>query len=141
MVIWPVAALVGSLPELHSVASLSPTGWLIMLYLIAFMSTTSQWLYFRCLSEVKASQASTFIYLTPFFTVILAAIFLGEIPTPAALVAGVLILIGVWVVNRPQHKRAPELIVSPQVPRPDPGVLAEKEPAKNPISSGGHDQT
>ena len=103
--IWPLAAVTGLLQELPTVANWSTNAWLIMLYLVAFMSTSSQWLYLRCLREVAASQASAFTNLQPFFTAILAAIFLGESPTPLTIGAGMLILLGVWLVNRPQKAR------------------------------------
>lgn len=103
--IWPLAALTGLLGELPSVLGWSTGAWLIMLYLVAFMSTSSQWLYLRCLREVPASQASAFLNLQPLFTAILAASFLGELPTPLTIGAGLLILLGVWLVNRPRPRR------------------------------------
>ena len=116
LAIWPLAALSGTLAELPSVANWSPSAWLMMLYLVAFMSTSSQWLYLRCLREIPASQASTFMNLMPFFTAIEAAIFLGELPTPLTIGSGLLILLGVWLVNRPRRARP-----RPSVPTPLPG--------------------
>jgi drug/metabolite transporter (DMT)-like permease len=105
--IWPAAGLLGVWPELPNVLNWSPTAWIVMLYLVALMSTSSQWLYVRCLREVRASQASASLYLMPFFTAIMAAVFLGEQPTPLTLIAGLLILVGVGLVNRPQETRQP----------------------------------
>ena len=101
--IWPIAGLLGTWSELPSLLDWSPSAWLIMLYLVAFMSTSSQWLYVRCLREVGASQASAFQYLSPLLTAVQAALFLGEAPTPVAIACGLLILGGVWLVNRPQR--------------------------------------
>ena len=107
--IWPIAGAMGAFPELPGVLSWSLNAWLIMMYLVAFMSTSSQWVYLRCLQEVRASQASAFLYLMPLFTAVLAALFLNEMPTPVSVAAGSLILLGVWLVNRPQvrHKKQP----------------------------------
>jgi drug/metabolite transporter (DMT)-like permease len=101
--ILPLAALFGTLGELPSLASWSPSAWMILVYLVAFMSTSSQWLYLRCLREIPASQASAFMNLMPFFTALEAAVFLGELPTPLTIGAGLLILLGVWLVNRPRR--------------------------------------
>jgi drug/metabolite transporter (DMT)-like permease len=103
---WPAAALLGTLSELPSVLAWSPTAWLVMLYLVAFMSTSSQWLYLRCLREVPASQASAMLNLMPLFTAVMAAVFLGELPTLVTLAGGLAILAGVWLVNRPRGVRA-----------------------------------
>src|SRR5439155_20483922 len=70
--IWPVALVMGAWSELPNLLNWSPAAWLIMAYLVAFMSTTSQWLYLRCLRELRASQVSAFLYLSPLFTAILA---------------------------------------------------------------------
>jgi drug/metabolite transporter (DMT)-like permease len=107
VVIWPAAGALGVWPELPNVLHWSPTAWSVMLYLVALMSTSSQWLYVRCLREVKASQASSSLYLMPFFTAIMAAIFLGEQPTLPTILAGMLILVGVWLVNRPRESAQP----------------------------------
>lgn len=111
LAIWPLAGLLGTWAELPSLLHWSPTAWLIMFYLVAFMSTSSQWVYVWSLRELRASQASAFLYLMPFFTAIMAAVLLGELPTPLSVAAGMLILVGVWLVNRPQAPRrrpAPE---------------------------------
>jgi drug/metabolite transporter (DMT)-like permease len=111
--IWPLAGLLGAWSELPNVLHWSPTAWIIMLYLVALMSTSSQWLYVRCLREVHASQASAFLYLMPFFTAVMAAIFLGELPTPLTIFAGLLILVGVWLVSRPQRARQRPAVARP----------------------------
>jgi drug/metabolite transporter (DMT)-like permease len=102
--IWPIAALSGTLEELPAVLGWSTTAWLIMVYLIAFMSTSSQWLYVRCLREVPASQAAAFNYLTPLFTAVQAALLLGERPTPLTIGAGLLTLAGLGLMNRPRPR-------------------------------------
>jgi drug/metabolite transporter (DMT)-like permease len=118
--IWPIAGLLGVWAELPSLLHWSPEAWLILAYLVAFMSTTSQWLYVRCLRDLNAGQASAFLYLQPLFTVVLAAIFLNEMPTLLTLGSGLLILGGVWLVNRPQRLRRP---AKPSLPMHDQPAL------------------
>jgi drug/metabolite transporter (DMT)-like permease len=79
----------------------SPAAWLVMLYLVGLMSTTSQWLYVRSLRDLRTSQVSALLYTQPLFTALIAAAVLGELPTPVTIVAGLLIVAGVWLVNRP----------------------------------------
>ena len=85
------------------------------------MSTSSQWLYLRCLREIPASQASAFLNLQPLFTALMAAGFLGELPTPLTIGSGLLILLGVWLVNRRQtprrHASAPAIPARREVSR------------------------
>lgn len=102
---WPLSGVLGVWSELPNLAHWSLGAWVILAYLVAFMSTTSQWLYVRCLRELTAGQASTFLYLQPLFTVIMAAMFLDEMPTVLTLGSGLLILSGVWLANRPQRAR------------------------------------
>jgi drug/metabolite transporter (DMT)-like permease len=114
--IWPAALLLGAGQELPRLLEWSPTAWLVMAYLVVFMSTSSQWLYVRCLREVGASQASAFQYLAPLFTAVQAALFLGEAPTLPLVACGLLILLGVWLVNRPARQVRP---APARVARPD----------------------
>ena len=103
--IWPVAGLLGVWSELPSVLTWSPAAWLVMLYLIALMSTTSQWLYVRSLRDLRTGQVSALLYTQPLFTALIAAAVLGELPTPVTIVAGLLIVAGVWLVNRPAARQ------------------------------------
>lgn len=98
--IWPVAGLIGAWSELPRVLEWSPTAWLIMVYLVGLMSTSSQWLYLQAVRDLQPSQVSSALYTRPFFTAVLAAVVLAEWPTPLTIGAGVLILAGVWLVNR-----------------------------------------
>jgi drug/metabolite transporter (DMT)-like permease len=52
------------------------------------------------LSRINASVAGSFLYLVPFFAVLIAWLWLGEVPPPIALLGGLLIVCGLLVVNR-----------------------------------------
>lgn len=51
------------------------------------------------LSRLPASVAGSFLYLVPAFAVVIAWVWLGELPHPLAFVGGALIVAGVYVVN------------------------------------------
>ncbi|MBA2450336.1 MAG: DMT family transporter [Chloroflexi bacterium] len=106
-VIWPLAGLLGVWAELPRVLSWSPAAWGVMAYLVILMSMTSQWLYVRSLRDLRTSQVSALLYTQPLFTALMAAAVLGELPTSVTVVAGLLILAGVWLVNRPMPARRP----------------------------------
>lgn len=51
------------------------------------------------LSRIPASMAGTYLYLVPAFAMAIAWLWLGEIPTLVSLVGGVLVVLGVVIVN------------------------------------------
>jgi drug/metabolite transporter (DMT)-like permease len=105
---WLIAGLLGIWPQLPSLATWSPTAWAVMLYLVVLVGTSSQWLYSWTIRELGPSRVSAGLYLKPLFVAILATAFLDEVPTLITIVSGLLILAGVWLVNRPQRSDAVE---------------------------------
>jgi drug/metabolite transporter (DMT)-like permease len=106
--LWPATALLGAWWELPSILTWSAVTWLGVAYLVIFTSAVSQVLYSYGLRAVSASEAISFMYLQPIFTAVLAAFFLDERPTVLTFVCGALILLGLWLVNRPRRPMAPE---------------------------------
>jgi drug/metabolite transporter (DMT)-like permease len=103
--IWLVAWLLGVLPELPSVARWSPAAWASMAYLVVVVATSSQWLYVWTIRELGPSRTSAGLYVKPLFVMLLASAILGEVPTIVTVISGLLILGGVWLVNRPPRLR------------------------------------
>ena len=99
--LWPATGLLGAWAELPEVLNWSLTTWLAVGFMALFVSALSQALYVYGLREVSASQAISFMYLQPVFTAILAAMFLDERPTLLTFGCGALIVLGLWLVNRP----------------------------------------
>ena len=56
-----------------------------------------------------SSLVAAYTYLQPVITVVLAAIFLGEVMRPVALAAGAMIFAGVWLSGRPIPPAAPPI--------------------------------
>lgn len=78
-------------------ASLMTTGAII--YLGLFPSVAGYLCWSNVLSKLPASKAANFLYLIPGLTILLAYIWLRELPTTTSLVGGLLALGGVIVVN------------------------------------------
>ena len=104
--LWPATGLLGAWAELPDLLQWSGSTWLAIGYLVLFTSAISQVLYIYALREVSAAQAVSFMYLQPVFTAALAALILDERPGPLTFACGALILLGLWLVNRPRP-RAP----------------------------------
>ncbi len=102
LALWPSTALLGAWTDLPRVVDWPASTWLAVLYLVIFTGAGSQVLYIYALRDVSASQAISFMYLQPIFTVALAAVVLAERPTLLTLYCGALILFGLWLVNRPR---------------------------------------
>jgi len=79
---------------------ITAVGWGSMLYLGLLCSGAAYVFWYDALAVAGASQVAAFLYLEPIVTVIVAASLIGETATWATLVGGVIILIGVWLVNR-----------------------------------------
>lgn len=93
----PMAILWGSFKE---IANLNLAQWISVFYLGIFGSFIGYLLWYHGLKKVKASTASTFIYLIPLVTIILASSLLGEVITLYTLIGGIMIILGVFLVTR-----------------------------------------
>jgi drug/metabolite transporter (DMT)-like permease len=84
-----LGALVAAIP------SITPLGWLIVLYTILFPSLISQILYVRGVELIGANRASLFINLIPLWGAIGSVLILGEMLEPYHFIAGALIVVGI----------------------------------------------
>lgn len=76
-------------------------GWGSVLFLGILCSGAAYIFWYDALQVTGASQLAAFHYLQPFVTVIVAASLISERMTWITLLGGVIILFGVWLVNRP----------------------------------------
>lgn len=79
---------------------LSSAGWLAVAFLGIASSFLAYTYWYDGLQIIGATQSGVFIYMEPLVSLVVAAIVLNEAVTPAALLGGSLILLGVWLVNR-----------------------------------------
>lgn len=102
---WPISLLTGGWDFIWQAQNWSTEAWIGIAYL-AFMNTAfSQLLFLLALREVSAAQAVSYTYAQPPMTALMAMAALNEQPTLMTLVCGVVILCGLWLVNRPQPGR------------------------------------
>lgn len=87
-------------PSVYDLQALSLYSLLGLLFLGIFCSGIAYIFWYDALKSIPASQVGVFLYLEPFVAVIVAAFLLGESIILASLIGGILILIGVWMVNR-----------------------------------------
>jgi len=95
-----------SLQTLSDLPRLTLDSWLAILFLGIFCSGVGYLVWYDALSKIDASQLSSLSYIQPMITVIVAALLLGEAITPAILLGGAVILLGVYLVNRSATRRA-----------------------------------
>ena len=81
--------------------------WTYFIWLAIPASTGSFGLWFVALRKGGATRTSSFLFLAPFFTVVLSFMFLGETLTPLQGAGGALIGLAIWLVNRESKARMP----------------------------------
>ena len=91
-------------PGLSDVRNLSIEGWMGILFLGIFCSGFAYIFWYEGLHVLSVAQAGSFVYLEPFITVILAAIILDENLLWTSILGGIIILVGIWLVQTKINK-------------------------------------
>ena len=86
-------------PGLSEIALLTLDGWMGILFLGVFCSGVAYIFWYDGLQSASMSQVGALIYLEPLVTVIVAALMLDERILPVAMLGGLAILIGVYLVD------------------------------------------
>lgn len=86
--------------EIDSVLHLSFDGWLAIFFLGLFCSGVSYVIWAQALRDMESARVGAFLYLEPFVTVLGAWFMLGELITPVMMLGGIIIIIGVILVNK-----------------------------------------
>ncbi|MDQ6734465.1 MAG: DMT family transporter [Nitrospirota bacterium] len=89
------------------VGSVASSGWLALLYLIVFATALGQQAWLYGVQGVGPSRAGVFVNLIPVSALVFAAVILGDRIQIKELIGIMLILAGVWLVNRPVLSRGP----------------------------------
>lgn len=87
-------------PGLSEISRLSLSGWMGVLFLGVFCSGLAYIFWYDALRVLPVAQAGAFVYLEPFVTLVIAALVLGEAITLISFLGGLVILLGVWMVQR-----------------------------------------
>jgi drug/metabolite transporter (DMT)-like permease len=82
------------------ISQLTFDGWISIAFLGVFCSGLAYVAWYDALQVLSTGQLGAFLYLEPPVAVIIAALILSEPATWAAILGGVIILLGVWMVNR-----------------------------------------
>jgi drug/metabolite transporter (DMT)-like permease len=97
----------------------SPTTWIALVWLGLIVSFVAALVWFRMIYEIGPSRSSMMIYMFPLVGVLLGIIFLDEKVSWQIIVGGLLILIGIYIVNskrvsqllKPRAGNTPQVIV------------------------------
>lgn len=85
---------------ISSVINLSTVGWAMVLFLGLFCSGIAYVIWARALRDMESAKVGAFLYLEPLITVVAAWFFLSEEITVLMIISGLLITIGVFLVNK-----------------------------------------
>jgi drug/metabolite transporter (DMT)-like permease len=88
-----------AVPELHELSRLDGGGWLWMVYLGSFSTAGSYIVYAWALRRLQATVVASFVQLVPAASLLWAWLLLDEVPARSAIVGGVLVVIGVAIVQ------------------------------------------
>ena len=78
---------------------LTSVEWAHLLFLVVFVSGLAYWYWAKALEVLEASQVSVFLYLEPVATLITAILLLQEKIIPVSILGGIIIIMGVILVN------------------------------------------
>ena len=85
---------------IRQITSIPWDGWVAILFLGILCSGVAYIFWYDALKFLPVAQTGAFLYLEPIITVIVAALVIQESILLATLIGGIIILIGVWLVNR-----------------------------------------
>ncbi|MDD2806084.1 MAG: DMT family transporter [Elusimicrobiales bacterium] len=109
-----VVALASALPAWYAAggpaefSAVSAAGWTSLAYLGVLSSALAYLFWNNAVEGLGAVKSSYFIYLEPFSALLLAYLMLGERAAAPAFAGGLLIMAGVYLVNRKESRRAPK---------------------------------
>ncbi len=90
---------------IDQVSSLSIEVWTAVLFLACFPTVVAYSLWYMVLHMKPASELSAYLYVTPVLSTMLSTLFFGMRITIYYILGGVLVLSGLYIVNRKKRKR------------------------------------
>jgi drug/metabolite transporter (DMT)-like permease len=100
--LWTDTKMIGT-----GVDTVASSSWLALLYLIVFATALGQQAWLYGVRGVGPSRAGVFVNLIPVSALVCAAVVLGDHIDMKDIIGIILILAGVWLVNRPVISRVP----------------------------------
>jgi drug/metabolite transporter (DMT)-like permease len=82
------------------ILQLDSRSWLAVIYLGILTTGLAYIAWFDALSQLPAAQTGAFLFIEPLTSMVVAAIILNEQITPISVLGGVVILFGIWMVNK-----------------------------------------
>ena len=89
----------------RELGQVSPVGWASVFFLGVCCSGLGYLFWYGALERLEASRVAAFLYLEPLVTLAAAALILGERASWLTLVGGLIVLIGVLIVERAPRRR------------------------------------
>jgi drug/metabolite transporter (DMT)-like permease len=81
------------------ISAVSLQGWLFILFLASTCSLLGYYIWFHVMKQVKAAEASSFLFGEPLVTALFAITFIGEKITASVVAGGLLVFVGVVLVT------------------------------------------
>ena len=103
-------------PGLSELSKLTYRGGIAILMLGIFGSGLAYIAWYDALKVLPASQLGAFLYIEPLVTLFVAAAILAEPITVASLFGGGIILVGVYLVNRPEKSNNTQMEIEAELP-------------------------
>lgn len=102
MLVGSLGVLPPAMLEGDSIARVTGQGWIAMAYLVTFGTVIPFLWYYEGVKALGAARAAQFINLVPPLAVAESVVLLGEPVTPALLVGICLVVVGLYLTNRPR---------------------------------------
>lgn len=101
---------------------LSSTSVIAIVFLSVGCSGLGYLFWYAALERIEASQVAAFLYLEPLVTLMAAVALLGESVAASTILGGVLVLVGVLIVQTTQSRETPDPALEPPPVQPDAAV-------------------
>lgn len=96
----------------EALAAAPVVSWAGLLYLATFGTVFAFVFFYEGVKRIGAGPASAFAFLVPVIGVVSSILLLDEQLTTLMVAGSVLVLVGLWLVERPQHSASPRVTVS-----------------------------
>lgn len=106
MLIWS-----GAMGYSKPVNQISPTAWMLIVYLVLFGSVVTFISYVYALKKLPVAQVSIYAYINPLVAILIGWLFMNEKLSFSILVGTLIIFAGVYLVNRKLQKKAQMMVM------------------------------